>query len=80
MHVDMLVHAKASKNIRRGALVRSLADSVHVEHIEAEPIRHDSSRQLTSHKTVARFYAGTAREEPLNGKRHSEIYLARART
>ena len=30
----------------------------------------------TSHQTVARFYAETAREEPLNGKRRVAIYLA----
>ena len=36
MQVEMLVHAKASKNIRRGTLVGWLADSV--EHLEAETI------------------------------------------
>ena len=42
----------------------------------AEPIRPCRNRQFTSHETVARFYAKTAREEPLNGKRLLEIYLA----
>ena len=45
MQVEMLVHAKASKNIRRGTLVGWLADSV--EHLEAEPIRRDFAPAAT---------------------------------
>ena len=59
MQVEMLVHAKASKNIRRGTLLGWLADSVHVEHLEAEPIHPGRNRPFTSHETVARFYAET---------------------
>ena len=76
VQVEMLVHAKASKNIRRGVLVRWLADSIQVEHVEAEPIHPGRNRPFTSHETVMRFYAETAREEPLNGKRRLEVYLA----
>ena len=68
MQVDLLIHAQVSKNFRRGTLVGWLTDSVHVAHLEAEPI-----------SPVAQFYAEAAREEPLNGKwrlRRLEIYLA----
>ena len=50
--------------------------TVDVEHLEAEPIHLGSNRSFTSHETVARFYAKTAREEPLNGTRRLENYLA----
>ena len=49
MQVEMLVHAKASKNIRRGALVgwlHWLADSV--EHLQAE---RDRNRSFTQPRT-----------------------------
>ena len=55
-----------------------LGESVHpeVEHLEAEPIHPGRNKPFTSHETIKQFYAETTREEPRNGKRHLEIYLA----
>ena len=82
--VEMLVHAKlaakASKNIRQVTLVGRQADPFDVEHLAAKLILPCRKRPFTSgsHETVARFYAKTMREEPLNGKRR--FALPRART
>ena len=59
MQVEMLVQAKASKNMHLGTLVRWLADLS-----MWEPIHLGRNRPFTSYETVARFYAKTTREEP----------------
>ena len=63
--------------------MRWLASSqaVEMKHLEAVPIprsiRTSSNEPSTPHETVIKFYAETAREKLLNGKRRLEIYLAR---
>ena len=39
-------------------------------------IQPGHNKPFTSHETINQFYAKTTREEPLNGKRHLETYLA----
>ena len=60
--------------------MRWLATSVEMKHLEAVPIlrsiRTSSNEPFTPHETVIQYYAETAREKLLNGKRHLEIYLA----
>ena len=62
--------------------MRWLASSqaVEMKHLEAVPIprsiRTSSNEPSTPHETVIKFYAETAREKLLNGKRRLEIYLA----
>ena len=74
----MIVHSTQWRRFRRGTLLGWLDESVHpeVEHLEAEPIHPGRKKPLTSHETIKQFYAETTREEPLNGTRHLEIYLA----
>ena len=43
VQVEMLVHAKRRKTVRRGTLMGLLANSVEVEHLETEPIRTGSN-------------------------------------
>ena len=78
VQVEMIVHSKQRRLFRRGTLQGWLGESVHpeVEHLEAEPIHPGRNKPFTSHETIKKFYTETTREEPLNGKRHLEIYLA----
>ena len=73
--VELLVRAKRGRCFLRKTVLEWLADSVEVEHLEAEPIRTANNKPFTSHETVMRFYAETAREEPLNGKGRLEVFL-----
>ena len=67
--------------------MRWLASSVEMKHLEAVPIPRSirttaprgtsSNEPSTPHETGIQFYAETAREKLLNGKRRLEIYLAR---
>ena len=52
VNVEILVHIKALRHNRRGTLMGRLADSVNVEHVEAEPIRLSCNKvEQTVHLT-----------------------------
>ena len=78
VQVEMIVHSKQWRRFRRETLLGWLGESVHpeVEHLEAESIHPGRNKPFTLHVTIKQFCAETTREEPLNGKRNLEIYLA----
>jgi len=61
MQVEILVHAKKKRNIRRGTLQSwlDIDDIQELEDLDIEPIRPGVTKSFMSHSTVQRFYAET---------------------
>ena len=77
IHVEVLVHCKSGRNIKRGTLDGWL-NCDEIEELECEPIRPGARKHHTTDPTVQRFYAETALQDDVAagaGKRIRVIHL-----